>query len=120
MAAPGAAAAQDTMAPAEAEPVESEVIIVTGSRIQNPNLVQASPVQVVGEDAIALQQPVSAEQIIRDLPGAVPNIGASVNNGANGSANVDLRGLGSNRNLVLIDGQRIVPDGLTAVTDVNN
>ncbi len=101
-------------------PSDDTLIVVTGSRIQNPNLVQASPVQVVDENAIRLQQPVSAEALIRDLPGAVPNIGAAVNNGANGSANVDLRGLGSNRNLVLIDGQRIVPAGLTAVTDVNN
>ena len=108
-------------APAAADEAPSdEEIIVTGTRITNPNLEAASPVQVVSEDEIALQQPISAEELIRDLPGAIPNIGAAVNNGANGSANVDLRGLGSNRNLVLIDGQRIVPDGLTAVTDVNN
>jgi outer membrane receptor protein involved in Fe transport len=102
------------------EPAASQEIVVTGSRIQNPNLEQSSPVQVINEDEIALQQPVSAEELIRDLPGAVPNIGAAVNNGANGSANVDLRGLGPNRNLVLLDGQRIVPDGVTAVVDVNN
>ena len=97
-----------------------EAIIVTGTRIQNPNLVQSSPVQVVNSEEIALRQPVSAEEIIRELPGAVPNIGAAVNNGANGSANIDLRGLGSNRNVVLLDGMRIVPDGLTSVVDVNN
>lgn len=112
-------AAPTTQEPVAQEPVAQE-IVVTGSRIQNPNLKQSSPVQVVNEDEIALQQPVSAEEIIRDLPGAVPNIGAAVNNGASGSALVDLRGLGPNRNLVLLDGQRIVPDGVAATVDVNN
>ena len=122
--------AQDEPAPVDTAPIETaqvdsagqggEQIVVTGSRIRNPNLEQSSPIQVVNQDEIQLQQPVSAEELIRDLPGAVPNIGAAVNNGANGSANVDLRGLGPNRNLVLLDGQRLVPDGVTAVVDVNN
>jgi len=114
------ALAQDAAPQAAAEGEPAEAIVVTGTRIQNPNLVQSSPVQVVNAEEIALRQPVSAEELVRELPGAVPNIGAAVNNGANGSANIDLRGLGSNRNIVLLDGQRIVPDGLTAVADINN
>ena len=57
---------------------------------------------------------------MRELPGIVPSIGSAVNNGANGANFVDLRGLGSNRNLVLLDGNRIVPAGLGGQVDLNN
>ncbi len=97
----------------------SSSIIVTGSRISNPNLEQASPVTVISQEEIGFRQPVSAESFLRELPGVVPNIGPGVNNGTNGSAQLDLRGLGANRNLILINGQRTVPASLASVTDLN-
>src|SRR3990167_8950787 len=54
------------------------------------------------------------------MPGVVPNMGSAVNNGNTGGSYVDLRGLGSNRNIVLIDGQRIVPADLSGRVDLNN
>ena len=48
------------------------------------------------------------------------SIGSAVNNGNGGSSFVNLRGLGSNRNLVLLDGNRLVPADLRGQFDLNN
>ncbi|MEK9211274.1 TonB-dependent receptor plug domain-containing protein [Sphingomonas sp. 2378] len=95
-------------------------IIVTGSRISNPNLEQSSPVVSIDAKEIARQAPTSVENILRELPGSVIGNGDTINNGTNGTASFNLRGLGSNRNLVLLNGRRVVPSGLGNVTDLNN
>jgi outer membrane receptor protein involved in Fe transport len=95
-------------------------IIVTGTLIRNPNLVASSPVAVVGQEEIQLRQTNNAEQILRDLPGAVPSIGSAVNNGNGGASFADLRGLGNFRNLVLLDGVRITPSSTIGRVDLNN
>jgi len=107
-------------ADAATETNEPTAIVVTGSLIRNPNLVQATPVNVTTADTIALRQSNTAEEVLRQVPGIVPNIGSAVNNGATGSTYVDLRGLGSNRNIVLLDGQRLVPADLQGRVDLNN
>lgn len=117
-----------TQEPNTASPVENpqesvnmgEDIVITGSLIRNPNLVASNPVTVVGADEIDLRQTNTAEQILRELPGVVPSIGSAVNNGNGGASFVNLRGLGTNRNLVLIDGVRLVPATLGGVFDLNN
>jgi outer membrane cobalamin receptor len=103
--------AQSTATTADAP----DTIIVTGTRIARPNIEQSSPVSVIDETEIGFRQPLAAEEFLRELPGVAPNIGPAVNNGTNGSAQIDLRGLGSNRNLVLLDGRRVVP-ATTAVS----
>lgn len=108
--------AQDS---ASAESSAEQTIVVTGTRVARPNLEQSSPVTVVDAVEIGFRQPINAEEFLREIPGVVPNIGAAVNNGANGSAQLDLRGLGSNRNLVLIDGRRVVPATNAGVVDLN-
>lgn len=97
-----------------------QTIVVTGTLIRNPNLVQANPVNVTTADAIELKQSNLAEEVLREIPGVVANIGSAVNNGNGGSSYVDLRGLGSNRNIVLLDGNRITPVDLTGRVDLNN
>ncbi|MCS6987381.1 MAG: TonB-dependent receptor [Sphingomonadaceae bacterium] len=99
---------------------EPGTIVVTGTLIRDPNLIAATPVNVVGEQEIQLRQFDSAEQLLREIPGVVPSIGAQVNNGNGGAAFLNLRGLGSNRNIVLLDGVRLSPSGLNGVFDVNN
>ena len=95
-------------------------IVVTGSLISNPALISSSPVSVIGQEEINLRQTNTAEQILRDLPGAVPSIGQQVNNGNGGAAFADLRGLGNFRNVVLLDGARIVPSSVVGRVDLNN
>jgi outer membrane receptor protein involved in Fe transport len=77
-------------------------------------------VSVVGQEEIQMRQANVAEEVLREVPGAVPSIGQQVNNGNGGSAYVNLRGLGEQRNIVLLDGVRIVPAGLAGLTDLNN
>lgn len=95
-------------------------IVVTGSLIQNPNLVQSTPVNATTADEIDLLQSNVAEEVLRELPGVVPSIGSAVNNGNGGASYVDLRGLGSIRNIVLLDGNRIAPSSLQGRVDLNN
>ena len=111
--------AQQTTAAADAADEEG-TIVVTGSLIKNPNLQLSSPVNVVTEQAIATRQIQNAEELLRDLPGVVPSIGSAVNNGNGGASFVNLRGLGTQRNLVLLDGDRFTPSGSGGVFDLNN
>ncbi|MEW4467565.1 TonB-dependent receptor [Parasphingorhabdus sp. JC815] len=97
----------------------SDIIIVTGSRISNPNLVQSAPVNVVNSDEIDLRQATNAEELVGELPGVAPGVNSSVNNGSAGFATLNLRNLGSRRNLVLLDGTRLVPSSLSSQTDLN-
>ena len=111
--------ADETEFPAQ-ETLQSEAIVVTGSRISNPNLELASPVSVVSSEELELAQTNVAEEFLRELPSAVPSVGSAVNNGNGGSSFVDLRGIGSNRNLVLLDGRRFTPADTTGRVDLNN
>jgi outer membrane receptor protein involved in Fe transport len=106
----------------DAKPADENegVIVVTGSLIKNPNLVSANPVNVTTSDTIELKQSNLAEEVLREIPGVVANIGSAVNNGNGGASYVDLRGLGSNRNIVLLDGNRITPGDLQGRVDLNN
>ncbi|WP_299321335.1 TonB-dependent siderophore receptor [Parasphingopyxis sp.] len=114
--APAAAQDGDQLA---AVNTDQPAIVVTGSRIANPNLDQSSPVQVVGQDEIDLRQATNAEDLIGELPGITPGVSNSVNNGSAGIGTLNLRGLDSRRNIVLLDGTRIVPASLFSETDLN-
>lgn len=82
-------------------------IVVTGSRIRQPNLTTTSPVtQVTGED-IDIQGVTRVEDLVTQLPQAFAAQNSTVSNGASGTATVSLRNLGSSRTLVLIDGKRM-------------
>ncbi|WP_447726927.1 TonB-dependent receptor domain-containing protein [Sphingomonas koreensis] len=115
---PTAAYAQDTTAEPATE--EATEVVVTGTLISNPNLISSSPVSVIGENEIQLRNEGNAEELIRDLPGAVPGIGSATNNGNGGFSTVDLRGLGAQRNLVLLDGNRLVVANQSGTVDLNN
>jgi len=113
--------AQDTEVSTEdsAEALGENAIVVTGSRISNPNLELSSPVAAVTADDIDLRQANVAEEILREIPGVVPSIGAQVNNGNGGSTFLNLRGIGANRNIVLLNGTRVIPAGLAGITNVD-
>ncbi|WP_239059983.1 TonB-dependent receptor plug domain-containing protein [Alteromonas genovensis] len=110
--------AQDNQSPGSDE-ATVEKIQVTGSRIRSANAVSTSPIQTVGEVQIEqLQQP-ELERVLRLLPGVLPGDNSSVNNGSGGAATVNLRGLGANRNLVLMDGKRLVPFNTSGTVDTS-
>lgn len=92
-------------------------VVVTGTRITTPGLTSSSPVVSLGAAEIdQLQQP-EIEKIFRDLPITFPSDGQNVNNGTGGAATINLRGLGSDRNLVMLDGKRLTPFGIGGAVD---
>ena len=105
---------------AAAEGAAQSEIVVTGTLIRNPNLEQSTPVNVTTSDTIELKQSNVAEEVLREMPGVVPNMGSAVNNGNTGGSYVDLRGLGSTRNIVLLNGNRVAPSDVNGRVDLNN
>jgi outer membrane receptor protein involved in Fe transport len=96
-----------------------EKIQVTGTRIRSANALSSSPILTIGEQEIEFQQQVEIERVLRNLPATIPGDNANVNNGTGGAATVNLRGLGTNRNLVLMDGKRMVPFNTTGSVDTS-
>ncbi len=97
-----------------------DVVVVTGSRIPQPNLTSVSPVTTINSADIRAQGVTRVEDIINSLPQSFAAQGATISNGASGTATANLRGLGSNRTLVLIDGRRMMPgDPQTPAPDLN-
>ena len=129
--APADEAPAETVAPVEGttqpsisatgEPVEESAdIIVTGSRIPQPNLTSASPVTVISAQEIKLQGTTRTEDLINSLPQSFAAQGSNISHGSTGTATVDLRGIGSSRTLVLINGRRLMPgDPRSPTADIN-
>lgn len=96
-----------------------EDIVVTGSRIVRQDYVANSPIATVSNEQIEARGDVNVEQILNQLPQVVPGFSANSNNPANGSATVDLRGIGASRTLVLVNGHRFVPFDSSNAVDLN-
>lgn len=92
-----------------ADEAPAEDIIVTGSRIPQPNLESAAPVTVVSSQDIKLQGTTKVEDLLNSLPAVFASQASSLSNGADGTASVDLRGLGTSRTLSLVNGRRLLP-----------
>jgi iron complex outermembrane receptor protein len=104
--------AQTTPAAAAAAPPALEEVVVTGSRLlQSPNQVSISPITSVDSEQIARTGLVRTEDILNALPQTVSEFGSGGSIGSNGTATVSLRGLGSQRTEVLINGRRMQPGG---------
>ena len=116
----GAAAAASTAAFAQTAAVttppskELEEVIVTGTRIQqSPNSVSIAPVTSITADDIQKSGLVRTEDLLNNLPQVVAEQGSGQSISSDGTASVSLRGLGSFRTLVLINGRRMQPGGGT-------
>ncbi len=96
-----------------------EEIVTTGSRLTaNPNLAAATPVLSVTGDEGMIRGNVRIEDFINVLPQVFAGQASEVSNGASGTATLNLRGLGSVRTLVLIDGKRL-PYGSSGISSAN-
>ena len=109
-----------SLAQAQGEPQLIEEVVVTGSRIARKDFVSSSPVQTVNAEQIQLQGTVNTEQLLNQLPQVVPGLTNTSNFPGDGSASVDLRGLGAQRTLVLVNGKRMVPTAQDGTVDINN
>ena len=97
-------------APPEAagsEPLKLEELVVTGSRIWRDDLVSSSPVVQVEAEDFRLQGTVRVEDMLRTLPQVYTIQSAGQSNSATGTATLDLRSLGPQRALVLVNGRRL-------------
>lgn len=104
--------AQDQLPPADAAPQDEE-ITVTGTRLaRDPNAVAPSPISTIDMTDVRSQGVIDPTEALRELP-ALSNSGTvsdSLERGAGGvgQATLDLRGMGSNRTLVVVNGRRHV------------
>ncbi len=98
-----------------------EEVVVTGSRITSPNLTAISPITSVDAGYISSTNLTRTEDILNNLPMVFAGQNSTVSNGSNGTASVNLRGLGANRTLVLVNGRRLGPGQGTGtnVSDIN-
>jgi iron complex outermembrane receptor protein len=99
---------------------EPQTITVTGTRIQRQDYVATSPLATVSSEAIKATGQLNTEAVLNTLPQVIPGLSANSNNPADGTATVDLRGLGPTRTLVLVNGRRLNPSVNDGTVDLNN
>ncbi|RZQ53206.1 TonB-dependent receptor [Pseudoalteromonas phenolica] len=109
-----------SQAVAEESVTQIEKIQVTGSRIKRSDMETSSPVTIIGADEIKSSGAVTIDDVLQDLTaagGAMTNPG--VNNGSGDNATINLRGMGSQRTLVLVNGRRMINSGTGAASTVD-
>ena len=99
-----------------------EEVVITGTRLSDPNLSSVSGVVAVDAGDIAERGVVAVEELLADLPQISLGQNITDSNGANGSSTISLRGIGSNRTLTLINGKRMAPGTINgqSAANINN
>lgn len=111
---------ETTAAQGDEAEARQQRITVTGSRLVRRDEVAESPILTVGQDALVTSGLTTVEQYLNTLPQITPNLSSQSNNpSSNGRAVLDLRGLGSGRNLVLVNGRRGMPSFAGGAVDIN-
>ena len=105
---------------------EVELVVVTGSRIARTPSEQSRNVVVLDEQDIKAAGELTLYRVLRQLPQNLNStnatLGSKLNGGENttGAGTVNLRGLGSESTLILVDGRRVGYSGiLGGVTDIS-
>ncbi|XBQ16237.1 MAG: TonB-dependent receptor [Oceanicaulis sp.] len=103
------------------EEAQRDTITVTGSRIVRQDFTANSPVTTVTAETLELSQTLTLESFLNELPQVIPGNNQSSNNaGGFDFATIDLRGLGANRNLVLVNGFRLPPSATSGAVSLDN
>jgi len=97
-----------------------EEVVITGSRIKRADFTSNAPVATIGSDQIDITGTINTESLLNTMPQMVPGFDRTSNNPGDGTATVDLRGLGSSRTLVLVNGTRANPTTQSGTVDINN
>lgn len=112
--------AEEPETEAQAEAPYVEHIVVTGTRITRRDYASASPIVTVMPALFTSVGASTVEEALNRLPQFVPSFSGTSNNpGSNGQAFMDLRGLGPQATLVLLNGRRLTPANGLGVVDVN-
>jgi iron complex outermembrane receptor protein len=105
---------------AQEEPTTVDAIVVTGSRIVRQDFEAISPVTTVSSEQLELTGTLTVEALLNELPQIVPgNTRTSNNAGGQAFSTLDLRGLGPNRTLILVNGERVPAAAANGVVDIN-
>lgn len=115
----GAMIATPAFAQDETATEDAELIVVTGSRIAQRNVETAAPIAVVQDEEFKLSGTVNVENVVNTLPQVVPGFTSNSNNPGTGTATLNLRGLGSTRTMVLVNGRRWMFYDTSQVVDLN-
>jgi iron complex outermembrane recepter protein len=114
------AVAADAAGPAAGESEPLQEIVVTGSLIQRPNNTSVSPISTVSQAAIEEAGAANIQDALNELPSfTVGGNSATGGQGGGGRATINLHGLGTNRNLVLLDGKRLPISDINGEVDIN-
>ncbi|HEY4368820.1 MAG TPA: TonB-dependent receptor [Steroidobacteraceae bacterium] len=119
-----AAAGKSWLATLSADDGVLESVEVTATRVLRDGYEAPTPTTVMGTDMLALVAPSNVADAVNTLPSiagsATPRTGnTGVSGGQAGTNSLDLRSMGANRTLVLLDGKRVVAQSLTGVVDIN-
>lgn len=109
-----------TVTEREASATQLDAVVVTGSRISRLDYESSSPLTTVSREVLDQTGTATIEEALNQLPQL--GLGANKTNagwGGTGQATLNLRGLGAQRNLVLLDGRRLQPSTVDNVVDVN-
>ncbi|WP_332767179.1 TonB-dependent receptor domain-containing protein [Phenylobacterium sp.] len=99
---------------------EVQEVVVTGSRIVRQDYVANSPIATVTGDAAVANADITLDTYLNTLPQVNPSGTTTSNNPGNGGqSNIDLRGFGANRNVVLVDGRRPMVSANNLTVDLN-
>jgi outer membrane receptor protein involved in Fe transport len=98
---------------------QEEVITVTGSLIDRREIDTPSPIAVVDRQKMEAAGVTNIGSILQQLPSQGNALNGQNNNGGDGSVRINLRSLGDQRTLTLLDGRRMVPSGLGADVSVD-
>ena len=90
------------------EAVQMEEVVVTGSRIRRKDLTTPAPVTVINHEQIEASGKLTVGDFLQALPEQGGGTNTTVNNGGDGTTQIALRNLGSQRTLVLVDGHRFI------------
>ena len=94
---------------------------ITGSNIKRVNIETASPVQVISKEELVRGGATSLNDVLRNVSANIGGIDENRTNGFTaGAAGLNLRGIGSQATLVLINGRRMVPFNLNGTVDTNS
>lgn len=97
-----------------------EEIVVTGSRLIRRDTTAPSPIMTIDRESILNSGQPTLEETLNSLPQVQPGFGRTSNNPGDGTAQIDLRGIGSGRTLVMLNGRRMAPAGIESSVDVNS
>ncbi|MDT0575162.1 TonB-dependent receptor [Croceicoccus sp. F390] len=103
---------QENLQENRAAPADSGLIIVTGSRIARPTVESTAPLQIIDDAVIDESGATNIQEVLLENPvfgtPALSRTNSAFLTSGTGVATVDLRNLGSDRTLVLINGRRVV------------